>query len=50
MDDVSPLCPVLVMLFGFIVGVIRLDSDCMELLSTEDILPRGGSHEAVLLE
>ncbi len=44
MDDLSPLRPILVMLlFWFIMGVIRLDSNCMELLSTEDILPRGES-------
>ncbi len=45
MDDLSPLCPVLVMLlFWFVMGVIRLDSDCteLELLSPEYILPRGG--------
>ena len=45
MDDLSPLHPVLVMLlFWFIMGVIRLDSDCTELvlLSPEYMLPRGG--------
>ena len=43
MADLSPLRPVLVMLlFWFIMGVIRMDSDCTELLSPEYNLPRGG--------
>ncbi len=51
MDDLSPLHPVLVMLlFWFIMGVIRLDSDCTELLSPEYILPRGGVTTPSLIE
>jgi hypothetical protein len=51
MDDLSPLRPILVMLlFWFIMGVIRLDSDCMELLLTEGILPRGESCNRPCLE
>ncbi len=45
MDDLSPFRPVLVMLlFLFIMGVIRLDSVCteLELLLPEYMLPRGG--------
>ena len=36
MDDLPPFRSVLVMLFWFSKRVIRLDSDCMELLLTED--------------
>jgi hypothetical protein len=51
MDDLSPLHPVLVMLlFQFVMGVIRLDSNCMELSTTEGILPRGGVMKPSLLE
>jgi hypothetical protein len=51
MNDLSPLRPVLVMLmFHFIMGVIRMDSDCMELSLTEGILPRGGVMRPSLIE
>ena len=42
MDDISPFCSVLVMLFWFSMGVIRLDPDCMELSLTEDISNKWG--------
>ena len=51
MDDLSPFRSVLVMLFWFTMGVIRLDSNCMELSLTEDILNRwGGVMKPSLIE
>ncbi len=42
MDDLSPLHSVLVMLFWFSMGVIRLYSDCKNLSLTEDISNKQG--------